>query len=183
MRRAIFLLVLVLAAPLIAFDASAQNRLALVVGNDNYLSVPKLAKAGGDARAMKAALERLGFQVDLLVDADRRKLNVAISAFTGRLQPGDVALVHYSGHGVTLDGENFLLPVDVLAPGAADKELIKSESIGLTSLIERIKAAGARTQIFIIDACRDNPYAQAGARSVGTTRGLARVEAPKGTFI
>jgi len=183
MRGAILALVLILAAPAGAIDAVAQNRMALVVGNDSYLSVPRLAKAVGDARAMKAALERLGFQVDLLTDADRRKLNVAISAFTGRLQPGDVALVHYSGHGVTLDGENFLLPVDIPAPGSADKELIKAEAIGLTSLIERIKAAGARTQIFIVDACRDNPYAQAGSRSVGGTRGLARVDAPKGTFI
>jgi len=183
MGKPLLKLICVVAALVTASEALAQSRLALVIGNDDYLSVPKLTKAAGDARAMKAALERLGFQVDLLLDADRRKLNVAISAFTGRLQPGDVALVHYSGHGVTLDGENFLLPVDVPAPGAGDKELIKAEGIGLTNLIDRIKAAGARTQIFIIDACRDNPYAQAGSRSVGGTRGLARVEAPKGTFV
>ena len=129
---------------------------------------------------MKARLEQFGFEVDLLIDADRRRLNVAVSAFTSKLQPGDVSLIHYSGHGVTLDGENFLLPIDVPAPGSADKELLKAEAIGLTSLIERIKGAGARTQIFIIDACRDNPYAQAGTRSVGMTRGLARIDAPKG---
>jgi hypothetical protein len=166
-----------------AAPAEAQNRFALVMGNDNYQNVPALTKARGDAEAMKARLEQFGFKVDLLIDADRRRLNVAVSAFTNKLQAGDVALIHYSGHGVTLDGENFLLPIDVPAPGSADKELLKAEAVGLTNLIERIKGAGARTQIFIIDACRDNPYAQAGTRSVGLTRGLARVDAPKGTFI
>ena len=72
---------------------------------------------------MKAALERLGFEVDILANPDRRAFNVGISAFTQKLKAGDTALVHYSGHGLAVDGENYLLPADVPQPGASDKEL------------------------------------------------------------
>jgi len=181
-RRAIFALCSVLFSfsPCGGF---AQARRALLIGINGYTSVPSLAKAVGDAQALKVALVNANYEVDLVVDPDRRQMNVALSAFTNKLRPGDVALFHFSGHGVTLDGENYLLPKDVLAPGAADKELLKSEGIPLSSVIDRLRAAGTRTQVLVIDACRDNPYATSGTRSLGSSRGLARVEAPKGTFI
>src|SRR5262249_33558434 len=128
----------------------------------------------------KGALEKLGFTVQLLANPDRRAINVGVSAFVATLKPGDDALLHFSGHGVALDGENYLLPVDAPQPGAADKELLKSESFGLSSLLDRVRASGARTTILIIDACRDNPYAGAGTRSVGASGGLANFQLAKG---
>src|ERR1700730_12094983 len=107
----------------------AQTRRALVIGVNDYLNVPKLQKAVGDAQALKATLEKLGFAVDILVNPDRRAFNVGVSHFAGRLQPGDRGLVDFSGHGVALDGENYLLPADVPQPGSGDKELLKSEAI------------------------------------------------------
>jgi uncharacterized protein len=161
-------------------EALAQTRRALVVGVNDYQNVTRLAKAVGDAQALKVSLEKLGFTVDLLVNPDRRAFNLGVSAFTAKLKAGDVALFHFSGHGVSLDGENFLLPTDVPKPGSADKEVLKAESFGLSTLVERIRASNARTTILILDACRDNPYATAGTRSAGGRGGLVSVQPPKG---
>ena len=127
-RRIVLVLIGVLAVAA-AGPAAAETRRALVIGIDDYRNVSKLQKAVGDARAMKAALERLGFEVDILANPDRRAFNVGISAFTQKLKAGDTALVHYSGHGLAVDGENYLLPADVPQPGASDKELLKLKSV------------------------------------------------------
>lgn len=167
-------------------DGFAQTRRALLVGINNYRNVDKLQKAVGDVQAMKSALEKLGFTVDLLTDPDRLTLNLGVSNFAGKIQKGDVAFVQFSGHGVALDGENYLLPVDIPKPGTGDKEVLKSESLALTSLLERVRKPGPGAAIFVIDACRDNPFANAGTRSIGTRGGLANVEAgsgPGGAFI
>jgi uncharacterized protein len=156
-----------------AQPAWAQTRRALVIGVDDYRHVAKLQKAVGDARAMKAALEKLGFEVDLLTDPDRAAFNAGISAFTAKLKDGDVALVHYSGHGVALDGENYLLPVDAPRPDKVDKEGLKLETFALMALLERVRSTGSNVQIAIVDACRDNPYALGGTRSIGRSGGLA----------
>jgi uncharacterized protein len=169
------LFVLAVTAALTALHAApsaAQNRRALVIGADDYRNVARLQKAVGDARAMKRALEKTGFEVDLLINPDRSAFNTGISEFTGKLGPGDVALIHYSGHGVALDGENYLLPVDAPRPDRVDKEGLKLESFALMPLIERIRATGSNVQIAIVDACRDNPYAKGGTRSIGRGGGL-----------
>ena len=165
---------LLLAAMLTALPGAswAQTRRALVIGVDDYRNVSKLQKAVGDARAMKAALEKLGFEVDLLANPDRSGFNAGVSTFTQKLKSGDVALVHYSGHGVALDGENYLLPIDAPRPDRVDKEGLKLESFALMPLIERIRATGSNVQIAIVDACRDNPYAHSGTRSIGRGGGL-----------
>jgi uncharacterized caspase-like protein len=175
---------LALAASLIAgMQPAHAARQALVIGINDYDEVPDLGRAVGDARAMAAKLRELGFEVSELLDSDRRTLNQAISAFTARLDEGDTAFVHFSGHGVEIDGENYLLPADVPKPASGQKNFVKSEAIAMSDLITRIAEGGARTRVFVIDACRDNPFAQEGVRAIGTTRGLARVEAPAGTFI
>ena len=92
-------------------------------------------------------------------------------------------LIHYSGHGIEIDKQNFLLPADIPNPESGDSELLKSESLPLSTLVDTVKEKGAGVRIFIIDACRDNPFAKAGKRALGTTRGLAAVEPPQGSFI
>jgi Caspase domain len=163
--------------------APAEGRHALVIGIDAYRDITPLQKAVGDAEALKATLEDLGFTVDLVLDADRRALNRAVSEFQSKLAPGDTALIHFSGHGVELDGQNYLLPADIPSPKSGQQDFIKAEAISLGDLMQRVASSGAATRIFIVDACRDNPFAQAGSRGVGGTRGLTRVEAPAGTFV
>lgn len=161
----------------------AANRLGLVIGNDRYDDVPVLLKAVNDANAVSDALRDQGFDVTTVIDAPRREMNRQISTFTAQLQPGDTALVFFAGHGVEIDGENYLLPTDIVAPDSGDREFVKGESIALSRLLDRIRATGARTTIAIIDACRENPFEASTGRSIGGTRGLGRIAAPEGTFV
>ena len=163
--------------------ALGQNRLALVIGNDAYGYVPILRKAVNDAHSVAAALAERDFEVVRVIDADRRTMNRHISRFTARLEPGDTALLFFAGHGVEIDGENYLLPVDIVSPAAGEQDFIKAESIALSSLLDRIRATGAKVTIALIDACRDNPFAATTGRSIGRTRGLGRISAPEGTFV
>ncbi len=161
----------------------AEKRMGLVIGNDAYADVPKLEKAMADASAVSAALSEQGYEITTLLNGTRRDMNRQISEFTHRLEPGDTAFVFFAGHGVEIDGENYLLPTDILAPSSGERDFIKSESIALSSLLDRIRATGARTTIAVIDACRDNPFATSTGRSIGTARGLGRISAPEGTFV
>jgi uncharacterized protein len=156
-------------------QAQAEAKRALLVGINEYQNISPLRKAVGDVVATRAALEGLGFEIDLITNPDRRSLNLAISRYVAKLRRGDVALVHFSGHGIALDGENYLLPADIPQPGA-DKNLLKSEALGMSTMLEQIRAAAPRLTLLILDACRDNPFAQTGNRSVGSTRGLSNVE-------
>lgn len=161
----------------------AERRVGLVIGNDTYTQVPKLAKARADAQAVTATLQAQGFEIFTALDATRREMNREISRFTGQLQPGDTAFLFFAGHGVEIDGENYLLPTDIVAPASGERDFVKSESIALSSLLDRIRATGARTNIAVIDACRNNPFESAVGRSIGRTRGLGRITAPQGTFV
>jgi uncharacterized protein len=162
----------------------ADARKAFVVGINDYQNVPKLQKAVGDAQAMKTKLEQLGFSVELLLNPNFQQLNLGMARFANSLQPGDVALVHFSGHGVGLDGENFLLPADAPSPAQADKEALKSSGFALSSVVERLRQKNTSAQLLFIDACRDNPYAKNVTRAIGVQGGLIEQQRrPKGTFI
>ena len=176
------LLVLIIVA-LLPSLAIAKDRYALVIGNDAYLEVSVLEKAVADAEAVEAELAALGFETILALNVGRRDLNIAIADFTQKLSPGDTAVVFFAGHGAEIDGEIYLLPTDIIAPSDVQKGLISSESVALSSLLERVRRTGARTTVAFIDACRDNPFATKAGRSIGSARGLARIAAPEGTFI
>lgn len=167
----------------VSLPVQAAQRLGLVIGNDAYGEVPPLLKAVSDARAVSETLTAQGFAVTTVLDAPRREMNRRISEFTAQLQPGDTAFVFFAGHGVEIDGENYLLPTDIIAPTTGDRDFIKGESIALSRLLDRVRATGARTTIAVIDACRDNPFEASTGRSIGGTRGLGRVAAPEGTFV
>lgn len=179
MRYLLLFLVLLL-SPL---PALAENRLALVIGNDAYDEVPDLQKARADAASVAQTLRGQGFKVTTVLDAPRREMNRSIATFTGQLEPGDTAFVFFAGHGVEIGGENFLLPTDIVAPDSGAEGFVKSESIALSALLDRIRATGARTTLAIIDACRENPFASGTGRSIGGARGLGRISAPEGTFV
>ena len=164
--------------------ASAQSRHALVVGIDAYRNVAQLSRAVADARAMNATLQGLGFKTRLVENPDRNAMSVALAGFEESIEKGDTAFVFFAGHGIEIAGQNVLLPADVPDPGRASSGILRDSGLNTATLIERITARGARSAFFVFDACRDNPYAQAGnTRAVGSSRGLARTKAPEGVFV
>ncbi len=141
----------------------AAKKLALVIGNDAYTSVPKLQKAVNDARAVSDTMKRIGFDVDLGENLNRREINARFASFVDRIGPGDTAFFFFAGHGVAIAGQNILLPVDVPADG--NEGLIRSEAHVVDEFLEAVKAKGALVSFFVLDACRNNPFATRGAAS------------------
>ena len=160
-----------------------QDRIALVVGIDNYAKLNPLQKATNDARAVSTTLRNLGFGVDLALDVDRRSFNKAISDFLNKIKPGAIAYFHYSGHGVSIDNDTYLIPADMELPTSNDREFVKREAIRLSELIDSLKNAKARSRVLVIDACRENPFVARGVRSIGASGGIALLPAPEGTLI
>ncbi|WP_291729604.1 caspase family protein [Leisingera sp. F5] len=165
-----------LAAPLI-------SRRALVIGVDGYQNLTALQKARNDALAVSNTLGALGFEVTTLYDAGRRDINSAVSTFANQIKPGDEVLFYFAGHGVEVDGRNYLLPSDVPMVNFGDESFLTGESIAADRVLGTFQRKGARSTIMILDACRNNPFPKDGQRSVGGTRGLVRMEPPEGAFI
>jgi uncharacterized caspase-like protein len=141
-----------------AAPAVAESRLAFVVGNDAYRNVPSLQKAVNNARAVSRSLQQLGFRVTLGENLAWRDYVEKFSLFESSIRPGDVAFLFYSGHGVEIDGANFLIPVDAPKVSPEQQSLLKDVSISTDNMIQRLKARGTRTQIIVLDACRENPF-------------------------
>jgi hypothetical protein len=167
----------------LATASAAQQRRALVVGIDNYDNVNSLMKARNDATAIHAALEDAGVTSTLLLDPTWIGMVEALSDFTEQLGPGDEAIFFFAGHGVQIDGRNFLLMSDVPAVTPGDELLLTSQSLPVDVVLDEIRSQGTRAVMLILDACRDNPFPREGLRSIGGERGLAATEAPEGTFI
>jgi hypothetical protein len=174
-----------LVAVLLLFQpqARAESRLAFVVGNDDYRNLTQLQKAVNDARAVAQGLQQLGFRVTRGENLAWRDFVERFSQFENSIQPGDITFLFYSGHGVEIDGANYLIPVDVPKVAPEQQSLLKDVSISTDNLIQRIKARGARTEIIVLDACRENPFRQSNGRSVGGARGLAGASIPGGVFM
>jgi Caspase domain/YARHG domain len=183
MRRCIAALALAFAAIVLALPAQAQNRLAFIVGNDSYQNIDALKKAVNDARAMAQGLQRLGFQVVLGENLKRREFIERFNTFENSVRAGDTVFLFYSGHGVEVDGANYLIPTDAPRVAPQQQSLLKDESISTDNMIQRLKARGPKSQIIVLDACRENPFRQAGGRSVGGARGLAPTQTPGGVFV
>lgn len=167
-----------------AFPVEAQaRRLALVVGNDAYEKLPRLQKAVGDARSVGATLANLGYSVIKGENVSRREMNRLFADFEQQVQPGDTTFFFFAGHGVSIGAENFLLPTDMPRPRENEAGLVQDEAHSVNALIQRIQSRHAAANIFILDACRDNPFAATGVRSIGGTRGLGRTDAPTGVFV
>ncbi len=184
MRKFVSIVVAILAlAVALTAPAMAERRLALVIGNDRYESLPSLQKAVNDSGAMESALTRLGFTVSRATDASRRSMNERIEAFAGQVQRGDTALFFFAGHGVEIKGINYLLPTDTPEARDGQEGLITREGIAADSIIERLQERGARVTMLVLDACRDNPFKKAGTRGVGGSRGLGQMTPAEGVFV
>jgi len=163
---------LVLAALAASAQAALPRRSALVVGNGAYASNP-LRNPPNDAEDVAAALKDSGFEVTLIKDASLEVLEMAVNDFAARLKGADTALFYYAGHGVAVDGMNYLIPV---SPRIDDVASVKSRAVAVDAVVGRMEATGVRTTLVFLDSCRDNPFP--GASRSGT-RGLAVVAAPK----
>ncbi|MDB9416317.1 GUN4 domain-containing protein [Microcystis aeruginosa] len=154
-----------------------QQRIALVIGNENY-QVGKLDTPLNDATDMANALKELGFEVILLKDSSKRQMDEALDQFFTRINQGYVGLLYYAGHGMQVEGENYLIPVNAQIKAEKDVEY---ESMPLGKILGRMEDAGNRINIVILDACRDNPFRKF---SRSPSRGLtAPVQAASGTLI
>lgn len=166
---------------------SHAKSLALVVGNDNYQNVEPLLKARSDAEGYREFLLDRGFDVTLKLDIGGRDMVVALAEFLDKIATGDTVLFIYSGHGWSDGRENYLVPVDIRSGGS--ETLIAAESFalrnGVNGIIDQISRRGPSLTVAIVDACRNNPFANPsdGTRAIGLERGLVQVEAPVGTFI
>ncbi|NNF76620.1 MAG: caspase family protein, partial [Rhizobiales bacterium] len=183
MRHSIFSLVLVALLLAASGNVALAKRVALVIGNDTYKDVVSLQKAVNDANAIGDALESVGFEVFRAKNVVRRDMNFQLQSFYSKLQPGDEALFFYAGHGIEIAGRNFLLPTDIPSAKPGREDFIKSEAIPVDRILSSIRKRGTRVAIMVLDACRDNPFPSEGTRSLGGTRGLARMPSAEGTFI
>lgn len=172
------LLGLMLLAPS-AGAAASPPRLALVIGNSGY-AVGPLENPIKDARAMAAALETAGFEVMLRTDATRTELIGALRQFGDALRsagPGAAGAFYFAGHGVQIKGRNFLIPVDA---DIAHEDEVAYQSLDAQAVIDKMESAGNGSNLLILDACRNNPFAR-GSRD--TRNGLAQMDAPVGMLV
>ncbi len=154
-----------LAAP---WEATAAGRVALVVGNGTYAHIGRLPNPGNDAADMTAALRRLGFEVTTVRDADRAAMTEALRVFTRESAGADVSLVFYAGHGLEMDGVNYLVPVDARLERDTD---VRFEAVELDYVLAA--TVGADLRVVILDACRNNPLARSMQRT-GASRNVSR---------
>ena len=152
-----------------------EKRLALVIGNSAYEDGP-LRNPVNDANDIAAVLQELGFDVIKRTNAGRREMVTAMRDFGKQLRYADIGLFYYAGHGMQIEGTNYLIPVDARAETSAEVEF---EAVKANRLLAQMEEAGSKLNIVILDACRNNPFR--GFRS--TSQGLAEMRAPKGSII
>jgi uncharacterized caspase-like protein len=175
-RILLVLFVIVLIFPSLLLAATEQ-RIALVIGNSSYSSGP-LKNPVNDATDMAAALQKLGFKVNLKKNANLETMEEAIEDFGNRLKKGGVGLFYYAGHGVQVNGVNYLIPIGAKVNKESD---VRYKAVNAGQILDEMANANNGLNIVILDACRDNPF---GKSFRSTSRGLAIVSnSPSGTFI
>src|SRR5262245_46953565 len=184
LRKSFFVFIVVFAFAGIATDVHANQRVALVIGNSAYQHTAMLGNPKNDATDMAAVLKQLGFQVIDGFDLDKVAFERKVRDFSVALRTAEVGVFFYAGHGLQVAGQNYLVPIDaeLATASAIDFEMVRLD------LVHRTMERETRTNIIIIDACRDNPLARNLARTLGTRsaqigRGFASMESGEGTLI
>jgi uncharacterized caspase-like protein len=139
-----------------------EKRYALVIGNRTYTFFPRLANPANDAQDMKAALERLGFETELVLDGTLEDMEGALGRFASSLEnsPDAIGFFYYAGHGVQFKGAVYLLPVNARV---WNETLLRNRAFRAQSLYDMLEQAGNRLNVLVFDACRDNPLVFPGA--------------------
>ncbi|MDF1826287.1 MAG: SUMF1/EgtB/PvdO family nonheme iron enzyme [Verrucomicrobiales bacterium] len=179
------------------FSFARAERVALIVGVDSYASdtIPSLDGALRDARIMSKTLKEMHspFDVILLEDPTLNDALDGIDEFMSKARGAQCALFFFAGHGIEYHGENFLLTsdsdigLDSETSVEATKRRLRRKMLSLNLVMDEIELTGSDLKLLVLDACRDNPIPSAGSggktRSLGSTRGLARVSAPLGMLV
>ena len=178
---------------LLAPGAAWANRVALVIGMGAYENVGPLDNTINDATGIATTLEKIGFNVTLSLNASQRTLVDQMAEFAFRAETADLALIYYAGHGVEVQGQNYLIPIDANVTSNAD---VQRQSVSLDQMLKAVDSARVM-RIVILDACRNNPFpdlidtnavvsgadATEGATRGAGVAGLAPVDPDRGTLI
>lgn len=154
-----------------------RKRSALIIGNANYKRGP-LKNPLNDAKDMARALKKAYFSVILRLDVNQEQMEVAINDFGRQITQGGIGLFYYAGHGVQVDGRNYLIPI---AANIKRQKDVRYKAVDLNQVLDEMNYARNGLNVAILDACRDNPLPRSFRSSGGT--GLARVDGPQGTLI
>ncbi|WP_298260388.1 caspase family protein [uncultured Litoreibacter sp.] len=186
--RGILCCLFALTLSVLALTLSAQaqgdsaRRIALVIGNGAYENVAELRNPKNDSADLAASLRAAGFEVDLLSDQSQSAMLDSLRGFRSRADGADIALIYFAGHGIEIDRQNYLLPVDAVLESDAD---VNFEAVKLETMV--FAANGAqRLSMVIVDACRNNPFATSMKRrdtSRSISRGLSAIEPAKNTLV
>ena len=154
-----------------------MDRIALVIGNSDYSNVSKLANPKNDANDIECVLRKLNFDVTKVLDARLIDIQQAVNVFLQALDEYAVGLLFYAGHGMQIDGRNYILPVDLQQ---CDKSKTIVSCYCLNSFLDNVSSYKGKTIICILDACRNNPFAVGRGLSTGF---VPFENPPKGTII
>jgi uncharacterized caspase-like protein len=172
--RSVLLAMAILATT--AVSAFAEKRVALVIGNSAYKNVPRLQNPANDAAAVAGMFKSAGFEtVESRLNVTVSELRKTLREFGNKSRDADVAVVYYAGHGIELDGNNYLIPTDATLETDAD---VLDETLPLDRVLFAVEPA-KQLRLVILDACRDNPFAKTMKRTIASRavgRGLAKVE-------
>ncbi|MBR0828186.1 caspase family protein [Bradyrhizobium manausense] len=170
------LIALFLASFLTCGAAHAEKRVALVIGNSAYKSAPRLTNPANDATLVGGMFKKAGFDaVDIKLDLNVADMRRALRDFGDKTRDADVAVIYYAGHGIELDGTNYLIPTDATLERDSD---VLDETIALDRALFAVEPA-KQLRLIILDACRDNPFAKTMKRTIASRaigRGLAKIE-------
>ncbi|BCG90029.1 hypothetical protein MesoLj113c_61390 [Mesorhizobium sp. 113-3-9] len=154
MLRLCGLIAIFLVAALTSFDASADRRVALVIGNSQYREIPTLKNPDKDAEDVSKTFRLAGFEVFVAKDLTKLQFEKQFRNYLAAADGADLSVVYYSGHGFQIGGENFLIPVDASLKNAADIEV---QAVKLNDVLQQLRAK-SKIQVIILDACRNNPF-------------------------
>jgi uncharacterized caspase-like protein len=167
-------------------ERAADRRIALVIGNGDYVNAGDLGNPCSDARAMAEVLRELDFEVIDGFDLTASKMDFCINDFAERITNAHAALFYYAGHGLQVDGENYLVPVDAVLQNEGQ---LTRQAIALSGQL-KVMTRRADVSILFLDCCRDNPFVRSiyrttrdRSRSLDPPAGLAKMERASGSFI
>ena len=153
----------------------AAQKVALVIGNSEYNTVSdRLKNPANDAKAVASRLKNLGYDTELLLNANLSKMLASLNGLNGKVDAGGTVIVYYAGHGIQLSGHNYLVPVDA---GMTNRDMVTRETIQLQEVIDKLESSGAANRLVILDACRNDPFPKAFRSG---TRGLTREQLTTG---
>ena len=167
MRAVISLVLLTLFGVAGTTESFAEKRVALVIGNSAYQHAPTLPNPVNDANAVSIMLEGAGFEIfELRNDLTNTAMRRMLRDFSERARAADMAVVFYAGHGIEVDGTNFLIPTDAKLERDID---VEDEAISLDRLMKMVEPA-RKLRLVILDACRDNPFIKTMKRTISSIR-------------